>query len=335
MLTGPARVTATIPPVRFQRFLVTGGAGFIGSHLVDRLLAAGAQVVVVDEFNDYYDPAIKRANVAPHLASERYTLVEADIRDRARMQALAREHAPEVVIHLAARAGVRPSVEDPYLYQTTNVEGTLNMLDAARRAGVKRFVFGSSSSVYGVNDKVPFAERDPILRAASPYAATKVAGEALCSSFTHLYDMPSVSLRFFTVFGPRQRPDLAIRKFAELLRAGHGIQLYGDGSSSRDYTYVGDIVDGIVAAAELDSTGHEIFNLGNSTPTTLLELVRTIEDVLGVTAKIEWLPTQPGDVPRTFADLEKSRARLGYEPKTSLRDGIVEMVRWLDARATA
>ncbi len=303
---------------------------------MDRLLEAGASVVVIDDFNDYYDPAIKRANVRPHLErSERYQLVEGDIRDRALVQRLIRESETEIVIHLAARAGVRPSVEDPYLYQTTNVEGTLNLLDGARRHGVKRFVFVSSSSVYGVNDKVPFAEDDPILAAASPYAATKIAGEALCSSFSHLYDMPSVSLRFFTVFGPRQRPDLAIRKFTELLRAGEPIQLYGDGTSSRDYTYVADIVRGILAAVELDSRGHEIFNLGNGSPTTLIELVRTIEDVLGVKAEIEWLPTQPGDVPRTYADVRKASARLGYTPQTSLREGIAQMVRWLDSQAAS
>jgi UDP-glucuronate 4-epimerase len=318
--------------MRFERFLVTGGAGFIGGHLTDALLGLGAQVVVVDDFNDYYDPAAKRRNVAPHLEQDAYTLVEGDIRDASLIDALVAQHKPQVVVHLAARAGVRPSLTDPHLYATTNVNGTLNLLEAARHGGVQRFIFGSSSSVYGLNAKVPFAETDTRLKPASPYAATKIAGEALCNSYAHLYGIPTMSLRFFTVFGPRQRPDLAIRKFAELMQAGRPIQLFGDGSTSRDYTFVADIVDGILSAIELDSVGHEIVNLGNSTPTTLADLVKTLEEVLGTTAQIERLPDQPGDVPRTFADVTKANALLGYKPRTTLREGITRMVEWMGSK---
>ncbi len=313
-------------PMRFERLLVTGGAGFIGSHLVDALLGRGAHVVVVDDFNDYYDPALKRQNVAPHLDHPQFTLAEGDIRDAGLVHSLVETHAPQVIVHLAARAGVRPSLTDPELYVTTNVNGTLNLLEAARHRGVERFIFGSSSSVYGLNTKVPFAETDALLNPASPYAATKIAGEALCNAYAHLYAIPTMSLRFFTVFGPRQRPDLAIRKFAQLMRASKPIPLYGDGSSSRDYTFVGDIVAGVMAAIELNSTGHEIVNLGNSTPTKLIQLVRSLEELLGTQAQIEWLPDQPGDVPTTFADLTRARARLGYEPTTPLRDGIAQML---------
>jgi UDP-glucuronate 4-epimerase len=315
-----------------QRVLVTGGAGFIGSHLVDRLLAGGARVVVVDDFNDYYDPAMKRDNVAQHLQHREYRLVEGDIRDGARMAALVAEEAPSCIVHLAARAGVRPSLTDPMLYETTNAIGTLNLLEAARHHGVRKFVFASSSSVYGLNTKVPFAETDALLRPASPYGATKLANEAMCHAYAHLYGMAIVSLRFFTVYGPRQRPDLAIRKFAERMLAGRTIELYGDGSTSRDYTFIDDIIRGVLAAVDLDVAGHEVFNLGNSSPCTLAELVTALEDVLGTKARIERLPDQPGDVPRTFADTARAEARLGFRPSTPLRDGLAVFVDWLRAR---
>lgn len=316
---------------RHQRLLVTGGAGFIGSHLVDTLLGDGLQVVCLDDFNDFYDPQDKRRNVEPHRKTDGYQLIEADIRDRDRVFAIVDEARPDVVVHLAARAGVRPSVEDPFLYETTNVAGTLNLLEACRRYAVRRFVFGSSSSIYGTNTKVPFAEDDPVPEQVSPYAATKLAGEALCNTYAHLYDLSITSLRFFTVYGPRQRPDLAIRKFAERIRSGDPITLFGDGSSSRDYTYVDDIIRGLTAAIDHDHRGHEVFNLGNSTPTTLLDLVRILEDAVGHPAKIEWAPPQPGDVPRTYADITKARRLLAYEPSRDLRAGIRQQLAWLDS----
>lgn len=319
--------------MKHDEFLVTGGAGFIGSHLVDRLLAAGAEVVAIDDFNDYYDPALKRANVAAHLGHRRYRLWEGDIRDGARVDALVRELRPSCIVHLAARAGVRPSLTDPQLYQSTNCDGTLHLLEAARRHGVRKFVFASSSSVYGLNTKVPFAEGDPLLRPASPYGATKLAGEAMCHAYSHLYGLAIVSLRFFTVYGPRQRPDLAIRKFAERMLRGQTIELYGDGSTSRDYTFIDDIVAGVLAAVSfeegLQRGGHEVFNLGNSNPVTLSELVSTLERVLGVKAKIAHQPEQSGDVPRTFASVERSAALLGYRPSTSLPAGLEVFARWL------
>jgi UDP-glucuronate 4-epimerase len=317
----------------YERFLVTGGAGFIGSHLVDRLLAAGAEVVVVDDFNDYYDPAKKRANVAEHLRQPGYTLVEHDIRDGAKMGALVADKRPQCIVHLAARAGVRPSLSDPLLYETTNSVGTLHLLEAARHHRVQRFVFASSSSVYGLNAKVPFAETDALLRPASPYGATKLASEAMCHAYAHLYGLSIASLRFFTVYGPRQRPDLAIRKFAEHMLAGKPIELFGDGSTSRDYTFVDDIVAGVRAAIELDpAPGHEIFNLGNSSPVTLAELVAALESVLGKKAIIERLPEQPGDVPRTYADVTKSERVLGYRPSTPLMQGLAVFAQWLRAQ---
>jgi UDP-glucuronate 4-epimerase len=312
--------------------LVTGGAGFIGSHLVDRLLTDGTEVVVLDDFNDYYDPQLKRTNVLGHLDHRGYTLVEGDIRDRDLVISTVRRASLECIVHLAARAGVRPSLTDPYVYETTNVAGTLNLLEAARGAKIPRFVFGSSSSVYGTNTKVPFSEGDALLNPVSPYAATKIAGEALCSAYAHLYGMSIVSLRFFTVYGPRQRPDLAIRKFAERMLNGRPIELFGDGSSSRDYTFVDDIVSGVVAAMSKELEGHEVFNLGNSAPVTLAELVERLEAALGLEATIERHPDQPGDVPRTFADIEKAQRVLGYRPETPLSVGIPRFVEWLRAR---
>ncbi len=315
--------------MQYERFLVTGGAGFIGSHLVDRLIGGDAQVLVVDDFNDYYDPALKRANVAAHLDNPRFGLVEADIRDGARMAELVRSFAPQCIVHLAARAGVRPSLTDPMLYETTNAQGTLHLLEAARHHGVAKFVFASSSSVYGLNTKVPFAETDALLRPASPYGATKLANEAMCNAYAHLYGLAIVSLRFFTVYGPRQRPDLAIRKFAERMLAGRPIELYGDGSTSRDYTFVEDIIGGVCAAIDLPTGGHEVFNLGNSSPVTLAELVQALEEVLGVRALIDRLPEQPGDVPRTFADVTRAETVLGFRPSTPLLEGLAVFARWL------
>lgn len=314
--------------------LVTGGAGFIGSHLVDRLLAEGERVIVLDDFNDFYDPALKRENVREHLAHAAYTLVEGDIRDKGLVDRLFAEHGVQRVVHLAARAGVRPSLTAPYLYESTNVTGTLNILEACRVNGVAKLVFGSSSSVYGVNERVPFAEADPIARPISPYAATKAAGELYCHSYSHLYDLPVVCLRFFTVYGPRQRPDLAINKFVRLIAAGQPIPVFGDGATERDYTYVADTVAGIRAALDYDQTRFEIFNMGNSQTVSLARLIAVIEGALGQSALIDRQPMQPGDVPRTFADMAKARQLLGYAPNTPIEEGIARFVAWLQARPT-
>jgi UDP-glucuronate 4-epimerase len=312
-----------------KTYLVTGGAGFIGSHLSEALLAQGHRVVVLDDFNDYYDPAIKAGN----LAGVDVEVVRGDIRDDALVVRTFAAHQFDGVFHLAARAGVRPSIADPRLYFSTNMDGTLNLLEACRSHGVRDFIFASSSSVYGVNVKVPFAETDLIERTISPYAATKIAGEQMCSNYAHLFGLRCMCLRFFTVYGPRQRPDLAISKFTAALFAGKPIDRYGDGSTARDYTYVEDIVSGILAAARYtEKSSFEIFNLGGSATTTLNELIAITEEAVGQKAVIRQLPDQPGDVPRTFADVGKARRLLGYEPHTSIKDGIRKYVEWVRAR---
>ena len=312
-----------------KKILVTGGAGFIGSHLTEALLAGGHQVVVFDDFNDYYDPAIKQRN----LAGVNVEIVRGDIRDDALVVATFARHKFDAVFHLAARAGVRPSIADPRLYFSTNMDGTLNLLEACRSHGVKDFIFASSSSVYGVNAKVPFAETDLIERTISPYAATKIAGEQMCSNYAHLFGLRCSCLRFFTVYGPRQRPDLAISKFTASILAGKPIDRYGDGSTARDYTYVEDIVRGIIAAAAYtEKSSFEIFNLGGSATTTLNELITITEESIGKQAVIRQLPDQPGDVPRTYADVNKARTLLGYEPRTPIKDGIRKYVEWVRAR---
>ncbi|MFP5502953.1 MAG: GDP-mannose 4,6-dehydratase [Candidatus Sericytochromatia bacterium] len=312
--------------------LVTGGAGFIGSHLVDRLLAEGRRVVVLDDFNDFYDPAIKRENVRPHLAQPGYTLVEGDIRDGELVDRVVLQHDVKQIVHLAARAGVRPSLSEPQLYESTNITGTLNLLESARRHGVTKFVFGSSSSVYGINEKVPFAETDPIAQPISPYAATKGAGELFCHTYAHLYGLSVVCLRFFTVYGPRQRPDLAIHKFARLIAEGKPIPVFGDGSTERDYTFVDDIISGVIAALAYDKSPYEIFNLGNSRTVPLARLIAILEESLGQAAIIDRQPMQPGDVPRTYADTTKSRELLGYAPDTPIEEGIRRFAQWFATR---
>ncbi len=312
-----------------KNILVTGGAGFIGSHLVDRLLSEGTwNVTVVDDFNDFYSPEVKRANIAEHLKSQKYRLIEADIRDDEKLAEIFAETKFDVIVHLAARAGVRPSLSEPKLYMETNVNGTVNLLELAREHGIKQFVFGSSSSVYGVNEKVPFAEDDRIFQPISPYAATKAAGELICHTYSHLYDIRTVCLRFFTVYGARQRPDLAIHKFSKLISEGKTIQVFGDGSSRRDYTYIDDIIQGVRAAIDYDSSIHEVFNLGESQTVTLSELIELIERSLGIRAMIDRQPWQPGDVPATYADITKSRELLDYNPKTKIQDGIPKFVEW-------
>lgn len=312
-----------------RRILITGAAGFIGSHLVDHLLNEDAwQITVVDDLNDFYSPDIKRANVAAHLASPNYKLVEADIRDCGALEKIFAKSNFDVIVHLAARAGVRPSLAEPKLYTETNVNGTVNLLELAKEHGVQQFVFGSSSSVYGINSKVPFAEDDKISKPISPYAATKAAGELICHTYSHLYDIRCVCLRFFTVYGARQRPDLAIHKFSKLITMGKPIQVFGDGRSRRDYTYIDDIIQGVRAAIDYDKSMYEIFNLGESQTTELSELINLLEQHLEISAIIDRKPPQPGDVPITFADISKSRKQLGYNPTTKIADGIPKFVQW-------
>jgi UDP-glucuronate 4-epimerase len=310
-----------------EKILVTGGAGFIASHLCEALLAEGAEIVVIDDFNDFYDPEIKRGNIAGF--GDRITLVEGDIRDVALVDSLFAEHSFDKVFHFAARAGVRPSIADPRLYVSTNIDATLNLLEGCRRSGVKHFVFASSSSVYGVNKKVPFAEDDLIQRTISPYAATKLMGEQLCSNYSNLYGIRCICLRFFTVYGPRQRPDLAISKFTKLIMADQAIDQYGDGSTARDYTYVEDIINGVMAAGKYTATDFEIINLGGSAANTLSQLISGIEEILGKKAKINHLPDQPGDVPLTFADVSKAGKLFGYAPGTPLSKGLQRYVEWV------
>lgn len=309
-----------------MHYLITGGAGFIGSHLTERLIREEHKVTIIDDFNTYYAPVIKRQNIAPVL--NRIELIEGDIRDATLVERTFAKGNFDQVIHIAARAGVRPSIQDPKLYFTTNIDGTFNLLDACRYHGVTRFTFASSSSVYGINEKVPFAETDTLERTISPYAATKLTGEQICSNYAHLFGIHCQCLRFFTVYGPRQRPDLAISKFTKRILAGESIQQYGDGSTARDYTYIEDIIDGIIAAANYDKNSFEIFNLGGSATTTLSELIKMIEAAAGKTAQIEYLPDQPGDVPRTYADVSKARKLLGYEPQTPIAEGIQKYVQW-------
>ncbi len=309
--------------------LVTGAAGFIGSHVSEALLAAGWRVTGVDSFDTFYDPQVKRANARACQKYPGFRLVEADVRDETAMEGVLQDSV-DAVVHLAARAGVRPSIEQPLLYEQVNVGGTCVLLEAARRAGVGRFVFASSSSVYGNNAKVPFAETDNVDHPISPYAATKKAGELLCHTYHHLFGLNVTCLRFFTVYGPRQRPDLAIHKFARLIERGEPIPVFGDGGMMRDHTYVGDIVAGVLAAIER-CEGYHLYNLGNAHPVSLSDLVAAIERALGKQAVIERLPPQPGDVERTFADVTLARRELDYEPRTDLAAGLAAFVAWLRA----
>ena len=312
-----------------KSILITGGAGFIGSHLVDRLLSEGGwQITVVDDFNDFYDPALKRAAVDAHLSNPNFKLVEADIRNYDTLTQAFSGNSLDCIVHLAARAGVRPSLTDPQLYVETNINGTMNLLELARAHHVKQFVFGSSSSVYGTNAKVPFSEDDPIFNPISPYAATKAAGELLCHTYSHLYGMRIVCLRFFTVYGARQRPDLAIHKFAKLITAGKPIPVFGDGTTRRDYTYIDDIIAGVRAAIDYQASNYEIVNLGESRTVELRELISLLEKALGRTAQIDRQPMQPGDVPQTFADIAKARRLLKYIPQTQIEEGINKFVEW-------
>ena len=318
-----------------KKILVTGGAGFIGSHLVDRLLSEGdRQVSVVDDFNDFYDPRIKRQNVNRQKENPNYRLFEGDIRDKATLETIFQDNDFQCIVHLAARAGVRPSLQQPLLYSETNVAGTLNLLELAREHNIKQFVFGSSSSVYGINAKVPFSEEDPIRQPISPYAATKAAGELLCHTYTHLYGIRCLCLRFFTVYGPRQRPDLAIHKFAKLISEKKPIPVFGDGTTRRDYTFVDDIIAGVRASIDYEKSDYEVINLGESRTVELRELITLLEKELGERAQIDRQPLQPGDVPQTFADITKARRLLGYNPQTQIEDGIQRFIEWFRANAS-
>jgi UDP-glucuronate 4-epimerase len=309
-----------------MRILVTGGAGFIGSHLVEKLLGLGHEVTVVDDFNDFYDPQIKRRNIAG--VAKEIQVHQIDLRDEGAVRNVFRRAKFDVVAHLAARAGVRPSIQQPQLYYDTNVRGTLHLLEAARATGVERFIFASSSSVYGASKRVPFSEAEHLTQTLSPYAATKVAGEFLCSTYSHLYRLRVVALRYFTVYGPRQRPDLAIHQFTRKIFADKSIDQFGDGRTRRDYTFIDDIVQGTVAALSYEGPLFDIFNLGESETIELQELIAAIEKKLEKKAHVNRLPEQPGDMPRTCADISKARELLGYDPKTKFKDGLPRFVDW-------
>ena len=304
--------------------LVTGGAGFIGSHVCEKLLSEGCDVVCVDDLNDFYSPETKKKNLKA-IEGENFTFIKADIRDYGVLEEAFK--GVESVIHLAARAGIRPSIENPLLYEDVNVKGTLNLLELCRENEVDCLVFGSSSSVYGVNKKIPFSEDDRLSGPISPYAATKIAGEALCHAYHHLYGIKTSILRLFTVYGPRGRPDMAVYKFTKLIDEGKPIQVHGGGTSKRDYTYVSDIVEGVVSAWK-KKFDYEILNLGDSNTVELNQLISLIEKALEKTAKKRHLPEQPGDVPVTFADTSKSRRKLGYKPKVLIEEGIPRFVEW-------
>ncbi len=311
-----------------MRAIVTGGAGFIGSHLVDRLLALGWEVTVVDNFDLFYPSAYKRANLAEASSHRQFHLKELDIRDRDGVLRLVDEVRPDVIAHLAARAGVRPSIEAPALYTEVNVGGTVHLLEAACRLEPRpRFVFASSSSIYGDRPDAPFRETDPVDHPVSPYAATKKACELLAHTFHHLHGLPVTGLRFFTAYGPRNRPDLAIAKFASLISQDKPVPMFGDGTTQRDYTYVGDIVDGIVRSIEVCSK-YRIYNLGNSHPIALRDMIATLGEALGKTPIIDRQPEQPGDVRQTYADVTRAAAEFGYNPSTPFREGIARFVQW-------
>jgi UDP-glucuronate 4-epimerase len=311
-----------------MKILVTGGAGFIGSHTVERLLKEEAgELAILDSFNDYYNPEIKRWNVRGF--GDRVRILEGELSDPVFVAEAMEQFRPDAIIHLAGRAGVRPSIEQPELYIDVNIKGTFYLLEAARRLGTRQFVFASSSSVYGVNKKVPFSEEDPILQTISPYAMTKMAGEQMCSNYSHLYGLRCVCLRFFTVYGPRQRPDLAISKFTRRIEDGLPIDKYGAGHTARDYTFVSDIVDGIVGALHYtDGPICDIINLGGSQTVTLNEMIATIEEAVGKKALIHELPEQPGDVPLTSADVSKATRLLNFRPTTHIDQGIPKFVEW-------
>jgi len=307
--------------------LVTGGAGFIGSHLCERLLEEGHTVTALDNFNDYYDPRLKWRNIEPLRQRPGFTLAEADILDMNRLQQVFAAQSFDAILHLAARAGVRPSIAQPLLYQQVNIQGTMNLLEMARQHRLDRFIFGSTSSVYGENRKVPFSEEDPVDNPISPYAATKKACELMCYTYHHLHQLKITCLRFFTVYGPRQRPDMAIHKFTQLIATGQKVPMFGDGTTRRDYTYITDIIDGVCLALERCASYH-IYNLGESQTIELRRLIELIAANLGKDARIERLPIQPGDVPITYADVSRAQRELDYQPRVKIEEGVRNFVKW-------
>jgi len=311
-----------------KSILVTGGAGFIGSNLIDTLLKnPDYQITCLDNFDPFYNPQIKRNNIATHLKKSNFKFIEADIRNFANMKSKLGKHY-DTIIHLAAKVGVKPSLKEPQLYTDININGTQNLLEIARQLDCKKFIFGSSSSVYGINANTPWNEEDHVLKPISPYASTKISGELLGHVYSHLYDIQFIGLRFFSVYGPRQRPDLVIHKFTKSILENKSIELYGNGKTKRDYTYIYDIVTGIISALDYSHTQYEIINLGNNESVELATLLKLLEKALGKTAKIKRLPEQPGDVSITFADISKAKKLLRYQPKTTLEDGIKKFIDW-------
>lgn len=312
-----------------KKILVTGAAGFIGSHLCERLISQGYTVKGLDNFDAFYERKVKESNIKTLLKSDKFELIDGDIRNARDVQAVCTDGI-DTIVHLAAKAGVRPSIEDPCGYTDVNINGTVVMLEAARKFKINKFIFASSSSVYGNNKKVPFSETDNVDNPISPYAATKKAGELICCTYHNLYKIDISCLRFFTVYGPRQRPDLAIHKFAKLISQGKSIPMYGDGSMMRDFTYIDDIIDGTFAAIEKCS-GFEIYNLGESKSVRLDDLIKEMEKAIGKRAKIEKFPLQPGDVEKTFADISKAKKMLGYNPQTAIECGLKKFNEWFAA----
>lgn len=310
-----------------MNILVTGGAGFIGSHLVESLLAEGHRVICLDNFDDFYDPQQKRRNLQGAMKNPNFQLIAADLREEERLKRIFEHEKIDQVVHLAARAGVRPSIKDPLLYADVNIRGTLNLLEACRQHKVKKVVFASSSSVYGNNPKTPFAEDDRVDNPISPYAATKKAGELICYTYHHLYGFDIACLRYFTVYGPRQRPEMAIHYFTRLIKEGKKVPIFGDGHSRRDYTYIDDAIQGTMAALKKEH-GYEIYNIGESQTVSLLELVQALEKLLGKKALLSFFPPQPGDVAITFADISKAQKMLNYSPRTKMENGLQQFVRW-------
>ena len=314
-----------------MKILVTGGAGFIGSHLVETLVAGQDRISVIDDFNDFYDPIIKERNLEGFRT--RISIHRLDIRNKKAVAAVVSAERPDVIVHLAARAGVRHSVRNPELYLDTNVQGTFHLLEAAKATGIEKFVFASSSSVYGASGEIPFREDQALVQTLSPYAATKLAGEHLCSNYSYLYGLRVVCLRFFTAYGPRQRPDLAIHKFTKLIHSGKAIDVYGDGTAQRDFTYIDDIIQGILASLEYDQAPFDIFNLGENDTVEVRRMISEIETALGRAATVNLLPPQPGDMPLTCADISKARRLLGYSPKTRIHEGVRKFVEWYLAQS--
>ena len=309
-----------------MNILITGGAGFIGSHLCEKLIDSGLKIICVDNFDDFYDPAIKEDNILSVVGRD-FKLYRSDICDHDSMEEIFSKNSVDMVIHMAAKAGVRPSIKDPLLYEKVNIKGTINLLECCRRHNIGRFVFASSSSVYGGNDKIPFSEEDNVDFPISPYAATKKAGELICHTYNNLYKISIFCFRFFTVYGPRQRPEMAIHKFTRKILAGENIEIYGDGSSSRDYTYIDDVVSGVLNSLE-KIKGFEIINLGNSSTVKLLDLVKLIESAAGRKARLKFTRSQPGDVFMTYANIRKAKKMLEYLPKTNISEGLARFVEW-------